>query len=111
LPQYDRVRTQGGHVGVKSANLNFAAETATVEFDPEAIDISASAKPVKGAGYELVVSAGTENAEDAAQAARSRELKAQKRFFLVGPIFTLPLFVLSMGRDFFSLGLGPMKPG
>ena len=38
--------------------------------------------------------------QDAEQEARRRELQAQERYFAVGLAFTLPLFVLSMGRDF-----------
>jgi len=36
--------------------------------------------------------------------ARAEELKRQKRHFVVGILFTLPLFILSMGRDMSLLG-------
>ncbi|MEW5723602.1 MAG: heavy metal translocating P-type ATPase [Thermodesulfobacteriota bacterium] len=88
--------------GVSSAAVNFATETAVVEYDPALISPQILAEAVREAGYELVVA--EEAAEDAEQAARRRELEAQKRYFLVGLVFTLPLFVLSMGRDFFMLG-------
>ena len=42
--------------------------------------------------------------EDAEQAARNAEIQNQTRKFLVGVIFTLPLFLLSMARDFHLTG-------
>ena len=89
--------------GVISAAVNFASETAVVEYDPAAVDLQAMAAAVKDAGFELVLPAENDE-EDPEQAARDRELKAQKRYFLVGVLFTLPLFILSMGRDFAILG-------
>ena len=47
--------------------------------------------PEDGAETELIV--------------RTREIKTQKRKFLAGLIFTIPLFLLSMGRDFNLLGM------
>jgi Cu+-exporting ATPase len=90
--------------GVISASVNFGMETATVEFDPTLTDFQAMAEAVKKAGYELVLSGEGVEEQDAEQAARERELSSQKRFFLVGLLFTVPLFALSMGRDFFLLG-------
>ncbi len=90
--------------GVLSAVVNLATETAAIEYDPTATDTQAMADAVKEAGFELILPVEGVEEEDAEQAARDRELKAQKRYFLVGLIFTIPLFILSMGRDFFLLG-------
>lgn len=90
--------------GVTSAAVNFAAETAVVEYNPGETGPQAMAAAVQEAGFELIVTDDEDEAEDAEQAARDRELKAQKRYFLVGLLFTAPLFTLSMGRDFFLLG-------
>jgi Cu+-exporting ATPase len=90
--------------GVISANVNFGTETATVEFDPVTTDLKNMAQAVKKAGYELLLPTEGMNAEDSEQAARERELLSQKKYFFVGLLFTFPLFVLSMGRDFFLLG-------
>jgi len=89
--------------GVVAATVNFGTETATVEYDPAVTSLEAMAEAVKKAGYELVLPAGGEEAaaaEDAEAMARAAELRAQQRAFAVGVAFTLPLFVLSMGRDF-----------
>ena len=90
--------------GVISASVNFATETATVEYDPVATDPTAMAEAVHNAGYELILPRESVNDQDTEKEARERELGAQKRDFLVGLIFTIPLFVVSMGRDFSLLG-------
>ena len=91
--------------GVSSASVNFGTETATVEFDPSVTDLQTMAEVVKKAGYQLILpSAGGNVEDDEEQKARARELRNQKRYFFTGLIFTLPLFVLSMGRDFSILG-------
>ena len=90
--------------GVITASVNFGTETAAVEFDPTATDLQAIAQAVKNAGYLLVLPVEGLDTQDAEQAARERELSSQKKYFLVGLIFTLPLFALSMGRDFSLLG-------
>jgi Cu+-exporting ATPase len=90
--------------GVLSASVNFGTESATVEYDPSATDLNTMAQAVRKAGYELVLPEDGSDEEDVEQAARERELRSQKRFFLVGLFFTIPLFVLSMGRDFNLIG-------
>ena len=90
--------------GVISAGVNFGTETATIEFDPATTNPQAMAEAVRKAGYELVLPSEGVDEQDAEQAARDRESKSQKRFFLVGLVFTLPLFALSMGRDFSLFG-------
>ena len=89
--------------GVVSAVVNFGTETVAVEFDPEVIDLARMAEAVHGAGYKLVLP-GPDAGVDAEQEARARELGAQRRTFWVGVACTVPLFVLSMGRDFGLLG-------
>ncbi|MBI5521089.1 MAG: copper-translocating P-type ATPase [Desulfarculus sp.] len=92
--------------GVISASVNFGTETASVEYDPALTSLEAMAEAVKQAGYELVLPAAGQDAglQDVEQQARQQELKAQQRYFWAGVAFTLPLFVLSMGRDFGLLG-------
>ena len=90
--------------GVISATVNFGIESATVEFDPAVTYLQAMAETVQKAGYKLVLPTEGSDLQEGEQAARERELRDQKRYFLVGLLFTLPLFAFSMGRDFFLLG-------
>ncbi|MBN2060935.1 MAG: copper-translocating P-type ATPase [Deltaproteobacteria bacterium] len=86
--------------GIISASVNFGTESAAVEYDPTIIDINAMAEAVKKAGYEIIPPVDGITQPDAERKAREKDLKQQKRYFIVGLIFTVPLFILSMGRDF-----------
>ena len=92
--------------GVLSASVNFATETATVEYDPETTDLEEMAAKVEKTGYKLIIPAegGSEDMEDTEAAARELEVKTQVRAFIVGVVFTVPLFILSMSRDFSLIG-------
>jgi Cu+-exporting ATPase len=90
--------------GVTSASVNFATESAIVEFDPATTNPQAMADAVESSGYKLIVPVEGSVEEDPEQAARQQELRQQKQYFFVGLLFTAPLFVLSMGRDFSIFG-------
>ncbi|MCF8034986.1 MAG: heavy metal translocating P-type ATPase [Desulfarculaceae bacterium] len=90
--------------GVIEAHVNFGTETASVDYDPGKTSLEEMAAAVKNAGYELILPSEDEGAGDPEAAARAAELSAQKRFFWVGVAFTVPLFILSMGRDFGLVG-------
>ncbi len=90
--------------GVVHAAVNFASESASVEYLPELVGIPELTDAVAAAGFGAAVPAETAEAEDAEAAARRREVADQTRKFLAGVAFTLPLFLLSMGRDFGVIG-------
>jgi len=90
--------------GVLSASVNFATERASAEFIPGVTTVDAMIAAIKKAGYDALPPADDHIAEDAEQAARKAEIQDQTRKFLVGVLFALPLFVLSMGRDFGLIG-------
>jgi Cu+-exporting ATPase len=85
--------------GVLSAGVNFGAEQASVEFDPAMVDLEKIVAAVQKAGYGAVP-LDEEDMDDSESEAREKEVLDQSRKFYVGLIFTLPLFLLSMGRDF-----------
>jgi Cu+-exporting ATPase len=88
--------------GVIQASVNFATERALVEYIPSVTDIDKIIAAIEKAGYGAIMP--EETIEDAELAAREAEIRNQTRKFLVGVIFTAPLFFLSMGRDFGLLG-------
>jgi len=90
--------------GVGSATVNLATESAWIEFDPQITDLDKIAESIDRAGYKLVVPAPGEGGKDAEEIAREAEAKSQLRAFIVGVVFTAPLFALSMSRDFGLLG-------
>ncbi len=85
--------------GVLGASVNFAAEQAAVDYLPGMVTPAELADAVAAAGFGAVVVAEGD-AEDVEAAARRREIADQTRKLVVGIVFALPLFLLSMGRDF-----------
>jgi P-type Cu+ transporter len=59
---------------------------------------------VEKAGYTLVIPRQGEPEADTEKDARDNELRRERRSFVAGVIFTLPLFFLSMARDFSLAG-------
>ena len=103
-------RTLGRLDGVVSASANFATERASVEYLPGVVSLAAIQQAIRDVGYDVVVPAEGEAAEDVERAAREAEIRDQTRKFWVGVAFTLPLFLLSMGRDFGLLGAWAYMP-
>ena len=91
--------------GVVNASVNFAAERVLVEYIPTLTNIDEMVAAIEKAGYEAIRPAEMLEAEDAELAARKAEIRNQTKKFLVGVLFTAPLFFVSMGRDFGLLGL------
>ncbi|MBI1294720.1 heavy metal translocating P-type ATPase [bacterium] len=90
--------------GVVKAEVNYAAERAKVRYVAGMIGRSDLVAAVRKAGYDVVESAQDEAMEDAEASARAAEIRHQTQRLLVGVIFSLPLLVLSMGRDLNLLG-------
>ncbi|NWF67495.1 MAG: copper-translocating P-type ATPase [Chloroflexi bacterium] len=85
--------------GVLSVNVNLASEKASVTYLPGSVRRSDLVKAVEAAGYGVLDLSNAAQPEDAERAAREAEIQRQKRLVLIGALFTLPLFVLSMARD------------
>ncbi len=96
--------------GVVEASANFATERASVEYLPGVVSLAAIQQAIRDVGYDVVVPGAGEAAEDVERAAREAEIRNQTRKFWVGLAFTLPLFLLSMGRDFGLLGAWASNP-
>ncbi len=90
--------------GVVRADVNLATERAAVEYVPGAASIADMVRAVEQAGYGVVQAAEQEQLEDVEAQARRAEIADQTRKFWVGAAFALPLFLLSMARDFGLLG-------
>ncbi len=90
--------------GVVNAAVNFASERVAVEYIPGALDVDGIVAAIEKAGFGAIPPEEGFDAEDAEQKARDAEIKNQTRKFAIGVMFALPLFVLSMGRDFGLIG-------
>jgi len=88
--------------GVVNASVNFASERAYIEYLPESVSPDQIVAAIEKAGYSAVLPSG--DIEDAEAEARKAEIREQMKKFMVGVIFTAPLFILSMARDFSIVG-------
>jgi Cu+-exporting ATPase len=90
--------------GVVNASVNFASERVSVEYLPNVATIDDLVAAIENAGFGAIAADDAFEEEDAEQAARRVEIKDQTRKFVAGLLFTVPLFVLSMARDFHLIG-------
>ncbi|MFH2046865.1 MAG: heavy metal translocating P-type ATPase [Pseudomonadota bacterium] len=89
--------------GIVNIYVNFAAERIHVEYLPGITSIKDIISAVRKAGYDAIAPdllSGKPDDNDYEQKARDAEIKNQTNKFITGLIFTIPLFLLSMGRDF-----------
>jgi Cu+-exporting ATPase len=94
--------------GVLEARVSFASERANVSYIPTIISQTELRKAVGSAGFDAVELGG--QAEDAERIAREKEIATQRRLLIIGLLFTIPLFLISMGRDFGLLGMWAHQP-
>ncbi len=85
--------------GVSEVQVNLAAERVRVRYIPTLVSQVDIRKALHGAGFDALQSAGAEG-EDAESKAREGEISRQRHLLITGLIFTIPLFLFSMGRDF-----------
>lgn len=84
--------------GVLEAQVNFASERARIRYIPTMVNQSDLRKIAQSAGFEVIDTG--EVTEDAERQAREAEIASQRRDLIIGLIFTVPLFLFSMARDF-----------
>lgn len=90
--------------GVLKVQVNYAAESVQVEYIPTLVNQAEIRKSIQSAGFSTIEKDASFH--DAEGEARAAEIRHQRRLLITGIVFTLPLFLLSMGRDF---GLLPME--
>jgi Cu+-exporting ATPase len=95
--------------GVLEASVNFAAERAKVRYIPTMVSQVDLREAVASAGFEAIDIDG--DVEDAERKARQAETAQQRHYLIVGLLFTIPLFLLSMGRDLGLLPASIVKAG
>lgn len=84
--------------GVLDAQVNYATEKARVTYVPTIVTQAELRRAIAGAGFEAMELGG--DVEDAEARAREREIREQRRLLIIGLIFTVPLFLFAMARDF-----------
>jgi Cu+-exporting ATPase len=83
--------------GVLNVNVSITTEQAKIRYIPTLVSQAELRRVIKSSGFDVVETGS--DAEDAEQLARQHEIDQQRRLLIIGLIFTVPLFVLSMIRD------------
>jgi len=96
--------------GVVNGSVNFASERVVVDYVPGATSVDEIIASIEKAGYGVIPPEEGLDAEDTERAARDAEIRDQTRKFLVGVVFALPLFIISMSRDFGLIGAWSHAP-
>ena len=97
--------------GIIQAQVNFATEHLSAEYIPGVISPEDIAAAVEKAGFKAVLPQTDQDEDrDVEQQARDAEIRDQTRKFVSGLIFALPLFLMSMARDFALLGTWAFDP-
>lgn len=84
--------------GVTNATVNFAMETARVEYSPNEISIADMQNKVQQLGYKAITKQENENKGDH----REKEIRHQKRILLLSAILSLPLLWSMVGHFSFT---------
>jgi len=90
--------------GVLTASVTYGTERITLEYIPGMTSIAELAQVIRTAGFDIVQVGETEEFEDVEAQVRAAELTKQKYLLSIGLIFTIPLIIFSMMRDFRIIG-------
>ncbi|MCW4016461.1 MAG: heavy metal translocating P-type ATPase [Candidatus Bathyarchaeota archaeon] len=95
--------------GVYKAVVNFALETASVEYNAEQISLESIKKAIREVGYDVIEPEG--GVEDAEQKERDKEIRSLKYKLIFAVAITLPVVIYSNSRFLpFTLPLADFTP-
>ncbi|MBN2330585.1 MAG: copper-translocating P-type ATPase [Candidatus Aenigmarchaeota archaeon] len=80
--------------GVKKANVNFATERATVEYDDSVLGEEDVLGVIEKLGYRPIVDVG--RSQDRERLEREKETRSLKSLFLISLALSVPVFIISM---------------
>jgi len=84
--------------GIRNVSINLSSNKVIVRYIPTIVAQLEIRAQLKRIGFEALILG--DEAVDQEALIRKKEIKQQKRLLIVGLVFTIPLFFLSMGRDF-----------
>ncbi len=84
--------------GVANVSVNLTTERVGLRYIPTVVNQSEIRRAIEAAGFGVMDAGG--EVEDAERTARMREIHHQRNLLIIGLAFTVPLFALSMLRDF-----------
>jgi Cu+-exporting ATPase len=84
--------------GIKSANVNFASEKLSLEFDSTQTDIPQVQKTIEKMGYKAIKEDHSYETHDHHRETKTREIKKLKKRFILALVFSLPIIYMVMGE-------------
>ena len=87
-------RTLKNLPGVHDATVNLATENASVDFEPDQVSLEDLGAAIKKAGYEPILESSDAGADSHPERPEEDSLR---RDLLFAALFTIPLFMISMG--------------
>jgi P-type Cu+ transporter len=90
----------GRQPGVHASQVSFPDSSVAVQYDESTIDRAGVIKAIRESGFDIVEPTEAGSLEDALDTANQAENQRQMQRLWFGLSLTLPLFTLSMGRDF-----------
>ena len=93
-------RTLRAVPGVADANVNLAAEQASVSFDPRQVTPAEMITAIQDVGYDARIAGGLQESQEAEESARQRDLRLLMLKFGVGAPLAVLLFIGSSGDLF-----------
>ncbi|MBX3422553.1 MAG: copper-translocating P-type ATPase [Pirellulaceae bacterium] len=94
----------GKLTAVRQATVNFPASTVQITFDQHAATVAQLEKAITDSGFQVVHQSHSQSLADARRAASHHVQQRQWYRFWLGLTLTVPVFMISMGRDFGLLG-------
>ena len=88
--------------GITQTSVNWISDKVSVFYIPTLVTQAEIRDQIKNAGFEAQILG--DQTLDMEELIRNQDLRKQKRDLLIGVALTVPLFVLSMARDFGFLG-------
>ncbi len=88
--------------GITQTNINWVSGKVSVNYIPTLVTQVEIRDQIKNAGFEARI-LGDQNI-DTEEMIRQQDINNQRRDLIIGLLFTIPLFVLSMARDFGFIG-------
>jgi len=94
-------KTLSGKAGVLRANVNYATEKATIEYDPEVVKADKLIQAVESAGYKATL----HEAANLQAASKDAELKQLTRKLIFALVLSIPILIISMPQILMLFGI------
>ena len=94
--------------GITLVGVNWVSGKAKLQYIPTLISLTDISGVIQKSGFRAVVI--SDGDQDAEEQARQKEFARHKRELILGLVFTIPLFLLSMARDFGVIGAWSHQP-